>query len=161
MIEAFNYCPKCGKKLINKVVENKNVPYCKDCDELYFPSYNVAVSLIVNYLDKVLLIKQYSKDDYILVAGYVEKGESVEEAAIRELKEETSLDGTFIKVLKTKYFSKTNTLMINCLVKVDSLSYHLNEEVDEACWFNKEEAIKNIKANSLASEFLNNYYIRG
>lgn len=161
MIEAFKYCPKCGKKLTNKIIENKDVPYCKDCDELYFPSYNVAVILIVNYLDKVLLIKQYGKDDYILVAGYVEKGESVEEAAIRELKEETNLAGIFIKVLKTKYFSKTNTLMINCLVEVNSLSYHLNEEVDEACWFNKEEAIKKIKANSLASEFLNNYYLRG
>ena len=40
---------------------------------------------------KILLIQQYGKARNILVAGYVNKGESAEEAVVREVKEETGL----------------------------------------------------------------------
>ena len=53
--------------------------------------YNIAVSMIVvnEETDKIMLIKQYGDPFYILVAGYVNRGEPLENAVVRENKEET------------------------------------------------------------------------
>lgn len=154
----MDYCPKCGNLLIKRYLENEgDVDYCLECDKYYFAYFAVAVSLIVRYKDEILLIKQHHKDRYILVAGYISKYESAEEAAIRELKEETNLECKNIKTLRTEYFQPSNTLMINMLAEVTSKDFHLNAEVDEAKWFNLEEASKNIAPGSLASHFLEKY----
>ena len=89
------YCQVCGSKLVDKELEGEGlVPFCPACNEFRFPMYNVAVSMIVinKKTDKILLIKQYGRDVYILVAGYVNRGEQLEHAVVRELKEETGLD---------------------------------------------------------------------
>ena len=82
----MRYCMHCGHKLDEKYLMGEGmVPYCPSCAEFRFPVYNTAVSMIVmnKELDKVLLIKQYGRDSYILVAGYVNKGEDAEDAAAR------------------------------------------------------------------------------
>ena len=55
--------------------------------------YNVAVSMVVTDEEtgKILLIQQYGKPTYILVAGYVNRGEAEEDAVVREVREETGL----------------------------------------------------------------------
>lgn len=155
----YTYCPKCGRRLVLKEVRDEGkAPYCETCDQLYFPHFNVACSMIVRYKNEVLLIKQYNNNDYILVAGYLKQGESAEEAALRELKEEVNLEGKVTRILKTKYFLKSNTLMINILVDVKSKEVKTNYEVDNYTWFSFDDALKNIKPNSLAKEFYLNFY---
>lgn len=154
----FIYCPNCGKKLDLKEVKDEGlIKYCSSCNEFFFPQFNVACSMIVVYREETLLIKQYNGQDYILVAGYVMQGESVEEAAIREVKEEVGLDVINLKILKTKYFSKSNTLMINLCCEVKDNKVLSNYEVDSYKWFSYEEALNKIKPNSLAKEFYLNY----
>ena len=90
----MKYCMHCGHKLDEKYLMGEGmVPYCPECQEFRFPVYNTAVSMIVmnKELDKVLLIKQYGRDSYILVAGYVNKGEDAEDAVKREVGEEMGL----------------------------------------------------------------------
>ena len=90
-IMEMKYCMHCGHKLDEKYLMGEGmVPYCPECQEFRFPVYNTAVSMIVmnKELDKVLLIKQYGRDSYILVAGYVNKGEDAEDAVKREIGEE-------------------------------------------------------------------------
>ncbi len=155
----YKYCPLCGTKLILEDIKDEGlIPYCPNCKQLYFPHFNVACSMIIKYDNDVLLIKQYGGNDYILVAGYLKRGESAEEAAIREVKEEVDLDVNKLKVLKTKYFSKSNTLMINVLVEVNNKNVKLNYEVDNYSWFGIKEALDKIKPNSLALEFYKNFY---
>ncbi len=155
----YTYCPDCGAKLDLKEIKDEGlIPYCSHCLKFYFPHFNVACSMIVRYKEEVLLIKQYNANDYILVAGYLKQGESAEEAAVRELKEEVNLVGQVTKILKTKYFSKSNTLMINLLVDVVSKDVKMNYEVDSFKWFNYDKALINIKPNSLAKEFYVNFY---
>ena len=91
------YCQECGAKLVIKELENEGmVPFCPGCGQFRFPMYNVAVSMIVadEQSGKILLIQQYGRPAYILVAGYVNRGEQVEHAAVREIKEETGLTVT-------------------------------------------------------------------
>lgn len=79
------------------------MPFCPVCSEYRFPMYNVAVSMIVINLlsEKILLIQQYDKPSYILVAGYVNRTESLENAVAREIKEETGMTVSEIRFNRT------------------------------------------------------------
>lgn len=153
----MKYCLKCGQLLIEKKVEDKLIPYCEACDKLFFPRYNVAVSMIVRYKDDVLLIKQYQKPYPILVAGYVNPFESLEEACIRELKEETSLEVQSLRYLRSFYYVPSETLMVNFEVLVKDPKFQLNEEVDEAAYYPIENACELMNPNSLAYHFMFEY----
>jgi NAD+ diphosphatase len=110
--------------------------------------------------DKVLLIQQYGKPFYILVAGYVNKGEDAEDAAVREVREEMGLHVTSLAFNRSHYFAPSNTLMLNFTATVAGDEPTPNREVDSYDWFTPEEAKANIKEGSLAERFLL-YYLNG
>lgn len=154
----MQYCCKCGAKLKNKYLKNEGmIPFCEHCSEFRFPIYSTAVSMVVqnSNRDKILLIKQYGKPNFVLVAGYINKGEDAENAVKREVMEEIGINVSNIKYNKSKYFSPTNTLMLNfsCVADTEDLS-HITDEVDFARWLSLQEAKENIMEKSLAKEFL-------
>lgn len=153
----MKYCVECGTKLIKKHLENEGeIPYCTNCEEFRFPIYNSAVSMIVinKKKEEILLIKQYGRPFFILVAGYINRGESAENAVAREVLEETGLHVTEMQFNMSKFFEPSNTLMINFTAFVDSDAVSITDEVDSYQWFSFEEARKNIKSGSLAEQFL-------
>ena len=98
------HCFECGTALIEKEMEEEGiVPYCPKCQQYRFPMYNVAVSMIVvdEETGKILLIQQYGKPSYILVAGYVNRGEAEEHAVVREVREETGLEVEHLRFNRT------------------------------------------------------------
>lgn len=158
----MEYCSTCGTRLIEKELEHEGiVPYCPTCQKYCFPIYNTAVSMIVLNpdLDKILLIQQYQKANNVLVAGYINKGESAEEALFREMREEIGREIRGYRYLKSEYFPKTNTLIFNYAVIIDSESLEnvSDWEVDKAQWFSLKEARKAVKPDSLAQRFLWNF----
>ena len=155
------HCFECGAELIEQKLEGEGiVPYCPQCQQFRFPMYNVAVSMIVinQQTGEILLIKQYGRPSFILVAGYVNRGEQVEHAVCREIKEETGMTASHIKFNRTSFFEPSNTLMCNFTAYVkDSSELSPNSEIDSYQWFSPEDARLNIRPNSLASQFLNAY----
>ena len=121
--------------------------------------FNTAVSMIVmnQARDKILLIKQYGRDRYILVAGYVNKGEDAEDAVCREIKEELGLQVTGYRFNRSHYFKPSNTLMLNFTVIVEGEETHPNREIDSYSWFPVSEAKEQIYKGSLAEKFLLGY----
>jgi len=132
--------------LIEKFLESEGrmVPFCPNCNAFRFPLYNVCCSMIVmnRAKDHIVLIKQYGGEEYLLVAGYVNQGESAEETVIREIKEELGLSVKKLKYNKSEYFPRTNTLMLNfgVIVEETSLDGIAQDELDFAQWFTFEEA---------------------
>ncbi|MBR2389199.1 MAG: NUDIX domain-containing protein, partial [Mogibacterium sp.] len=105
--------------------------------------------------DEILLIQQYGRPSYILVAGYVTRGESLEDACRREIREETGMTVSRIKYNRTEFFEKSDSLMCNFTIFVkDASELHTNYEVDRYAWFTRDEARANIRPNSLAEKFL-------
>ena len=158
---SSNYCRECGTRLVPRELENEGiVPYCPACEQYRFPQYNVAVSMIVVNEEKaeILLIQQYGRPSYILVAGYVSKGEALEDAVAREVREETGMTVSRIKFNRTQFFEKSDTLMCNFTAFVkDSSELDPNYEIDSFAWFTRDEARANIRPNSLAEYFLVSY----
>ena len=157
-----NYCNICGSKLekrINKNEFNLEYNFCPKCNTFKFEKFNVACSMIVFNKDKtkVCLVKQYGHDEYILVAGYIMQGENAEVALKREIEEELGVSSNIISFNETRFFAKSNTLMMNFAVSVDESLINTNEEIDSFQFFLIEDAKKEIKENSLAKEFLIDY----
>lgn len=153
----LKFCPECGEKLYLKECENEGmIPFCENCKEFRFPVFSVAVSMVVLNPtgDKILLIKQYGNDFYVLTAGYVNKGENAETAVRREIKEELGVGVSYMRFNATEYFEKSQTLLVNFIAVAESENLNTNYEVDSYKWFSFEDAQKNIKENSLAKRFL-------
>ena len=154
------FCPYCGNKLVLKELEHEGiVPFCTNCNEYRFELFSVAVSMIITNKtrDKILLIKQYNTSFYRFVAGYINKGEAADEAVIREMEEEIGIKPIYLEPLKTGYFSKSETLMLNYLAVVDTLEIKPNYEIDSYKWFNIKDAYDNLRDTSLAKVFFKYY----
>ncbi|SHO48447.1 NAD(+) diphosphatase [Anaerocolumna xylanovorans] len=153
----MNYCAECGTRLeLKKCKEEGLVPYCKSCEAFRFPVFNTAISTVLINRDKnkVLLIQQYGKTDNILVAGYINKGESAEHALAREVMEEMGMTVAAYRFMKSEYYPGSNTLIFNYISMADSEDLSkMTEEVDRAGWYSFEEGKRIIKPGSLAERF--------
>lgn len=93
-LEKFKYCPVCGSKdfAINDFKSKK----CGHCGfTYYFNSSASTVAFILNERDELLVCKRAqepAKGTLDLTGGFVDLGETAEEAITREVKEETGLD---------------------------------------------------------------------
>ena len=153
----MNYCMECGTLLHPREHgEEGLVPYCDTCAAYRHPVFSTAVSLLVldEKEENVLLIRQYGRPHYILVAGYVNQGEDAEDAVRRELLEELGLEVQKLRFNRSRYFPPSNTLMLNFTVTVSGKEARPNWEVDDWRWFSFTEAREAIRPNSLARAFL-------
>jgi NADH pyrophosphatase NudC (nudix superfamily) len=88
----FRFCPKCGRRGI-EAVDNKSMR-CKTCGYVYFHNCTAAVAGIVETPRGVLLTvrNEYPKKGRLdLPGGFVDYNESLEDALVREMKEELNL----------------------------------------------------------------------
>ena len=154
----MNYCMHCGAKLQlrDHPGEGHPVPWCDACGAYRYPVFNSAVSMVVmdEKKERILLIRQYGRPSWVLVAGYVNQGEDAEDAAAREIREELGLTVSSLRFNHSHYFAPSNTLMLNFTATVREEPPRPNEEIDDWAWFSVAEAREHIKPGSLAEAFL-------
>ena len=88
------YCPSCATALSTKEVFGQERPVCPKCGRIIYYDPKVAVVCVVPRHGKVLMILRATDQGYGLwglPGGYVDRGEIVEQAAAREVWEETGL----------------------------------------------------------------------
>ena len=159
-ILSEHFCSICGTELETQYndTENRYVPYCSMCGEYRFPSFDCAVVMIIfnESKDRTLMINQFNDKKFYFVSGYIDKGESAEEAVKRELHEEVGLDVISEGYIGSHYYEPSNTLMFGYWVTVDdNIQPVTNEEVDDYKWLNIAE---DIPMHPLAEIFVNKYF---
>jgi ADP-ribose pyrophosphatase YjhB (NUDIX family) len=94
---AWNYCPTCGAKLTVADDGERPRPHCAACNRFFYSNPVPAACCFVAREDAVLFARRAVEPclgEWSLPGGFVEVGETTEEAVLRELEEETSLRGT-------------------------------------------------------------------
>lgn len=150
----FTYCPHCGKKLIQKEIGDEGlIPYCDSCQVPLWDMFTTSViCAVVNEQREVALIRQdyVSTSNYVCVAGIMKLGESAEDAAIREIKEEIGQDVQRLTFIKTYPYEKKEMLMVGFKALVKKANLTLSREVDSAQWFPFEQALGKLREGSIA-----------
>jgi ADP-ribose pyrophosphatase YjhB (NUDIX family) len=108
-MKEAKYCIICGNILDKKIIEGKIRKYCTFCGYVHYINPIPIVAVVVkNNKGEILVVKrgiEPEKGKWVLPGGFVDEDESPEQAAIRELKEETNLHAEkvkFIKLVSTK-----------------------------------------------------------
>ena len=94
MSQESNFCHQCGSVLHMKEIESKIRPTCLDCGYVLFQDPRLATAVLVTVGRKLVMVKRGVEPfvgSWAFPSGYVDRCESVEEAAVREVKEETGL----------------------------------------------------------------------
>ncbi len=96
------YCPYCGRKTILRKEGEVERLYCSSCKTFFYENPLPVVSCIHTIDKKLLLVKRGNnpyKNRWCLPTGFAESGESIEEAALRELKEESGIEGKIVSLI--------------------------------------------------------------
>jgi ADP-ribose pyrophosphatase YjhB (NUDIX family) len=94
-MDRINFCPRCGVRVELRQAFGRERPVCPQCGYVHFHDPKVAVGVVVEQDGKLLLTKRNHEPkmgEWSFPSGYVESGEKLEDAAVRETKEETGLD---------------------------------------------------------------------
>jgi nucleoside triphosphatase len=113
-----------------------------------FPESTVRL-LIFNLKDEVILFKSHKwPDQYVVSGGHVELGESLEETAIREAKEETGLDIYDLEficfqqfIYDPSFWKPRHFIFFNFACKTDDTNVTLNDESEEYVWIDPRAAL--------------------
>lgn len=102
MKKQRKHCPYCGEVIIKKYEDNVQRDFCPACNSFFYENPLPVVSSILESSRQILLVKRDrapSKGLWCLPTGFAEAGESIEQAALRELQEETGIKGKIVKLL--------------------------------------------------------------
>ena len=98
-----SFCNYCNSSLKIEFLEGKERQVCKNCGQVYYENPLPVASVIVsNERHDLLLVKRGNepfKGMWCFPIGFAETGESIEHAAIRELKEEAGIDGRITQLI--------------------------------------------------------------
>ena len=98
------YCSQCGKKNQFGKIDSSIRYHCPNCKTIHYQNPKPTATLILPRKNQVLLVRRAfepAKGSWSLPGGFLELGETLEEGAKRELKEETNLMGSMSALLGT------------------------------------------------------------
>lgn len=139
---ATLYCSKCGSAAQSDAGGNMRRCCNPDCNQPVFPRTDPAIIVLVADGDRCLLGRQASWPEgrYSTIAGFVEPGESVEDAVRREVYEETNIRVGAVRYHSSQPWPFPSALMLGFVAEATSKDIHLNDgELEDARWFTRQE----------------------
>ena len=134
-------CPGCGDPTH---VENGGWSRrCSTCSAEHFPRTDPVVIMLVTEGDRCLLGRQpgWPGNMYSALAGFVEGGETLEEAVARECDEEASIGVKDVRYVASQPWPFPASIMIGCRAEATSTEIELDShELEHADWFTRDEA---------------------
>lgn len=130
------YCGRCAHPLMDqmKTPEKK----CLNCNISVFPRFSPAVMVLVHDGNKILLARSphFKSGFYSAVAGFIDIGETAEQAAHREVKEELGLEITDLEYFGSQTWPFPDSFMIAFTARYLRGELQIDEhEIEDAQWF--------------------------
>ena len=112
----MKFCPKCAHTLVMADIDGNDRLKCSspDCDYIFWDNPLPVVAAVVEHQGAVILVRQkgWPEKWHGLVTGFLEKGETPEEAILRELHEELGLQGEIRSFIGYYTFYRMNQLIL-------------------------------------------------
>lgn len=138
------FCGTCGSRADADVGGNSRLCGSPDCGKVLFPRVDPAVIVLVSREDQCLLGRQASWPEgrYSTIAGFVEPGESLEDAVRREVFEETNVRVGAVRYHSSQPWPFPSSLMLGFTASADSTAITLNDgELEDAAWFTRDDIL--------------------
>lgn len=142
---SMRYCPSCARPLKSAKLSFSRL--CGFCGKEYFPPVSPAVIMGIMREGKLLLVRRRREKPsdqrlpfHTVLAGFVEAGESAEEAVVREVKEECGLRVRYPVYTASQSWPFPHSLMLGFTAEAEAGELRLCEaELESAGWFAPEE----------------------
>jgi NAD+ diphosphatase len=135
------HCANCGQP--SSPMDGGWKRFCPACKVEHFPRTDPVVIMLLHRGDRCLLGRQavWPKGMYSALAGFLEPGESIEEACAREIWEEAGLRTARVRYHSTQPWPYPSSLMIGLIAEVEDGEATADKtELEEVRWFTREEA---------------------
>lgn len=138
--QSNRFCGRCGSAMTLGTNERKVV--CSHCHQEVFPRINPAVIVAVHDGDRLLMTK-YNRPGswFVLIAGFVEIGETAEDTVRREVMEEAGVKIKNIRYFGSQPWGVPGNLTLGYTAELDGsdeITLDTNE-LSAGCWFQRDE----------------------
>ncbi|QLQ11754.1 MAG: NAD(+) diphosphatase [Nocardioidaceae bacterium] len=138
--QAHRHCPRCGGALIQ--TDAGHAMRCAQCDRQHFPRTDPAVIMLVTDGDRALLGRNqaWPPGRFSTLAGFVDPGESLEQAVAREVLEEVGVEVADVTYFGNQPWPFPASLMVGFFARAVGGEIDVDgAEISEARWFTREE----------------------
>lgn len=140
----FRFCPRCGGSLALKLVKPGEPErlVCERCDYIFFLNPKVAAGCVFESEGKLVLLRRAIEPAYgkwVFPGGFVDRGETVVEAAVRETREEASVEVEVRELLGVFSYSGAPVVVIVYAADIVSGTLEAADETLEARAFERHE----------------------
>jgi ADP-ribose pyrophosphatase YjhB (NUDIX family) len=140
----FKFCPHCGGLLKSSVLRDHEPArlVCSECAFVFYLDPKLVACSVVELDNRIVLLKRDinpQKGRWVLPGGYVDRGEEVEAAALRETKEECGIKIRIRDLLGVYSYTGRIGVVIVYLTEYISGDLIVGDETQEVKLFNAEE----------------------
>jgi NAD+ diphosphatase len=139
--QRHGFCPRCGSPTIMRDAGYRR--FCDNCESEHFPRTDPVVIMLAIH-DGACLVGRNARFPgamYSALAGFIEPGETIEEAVRRELMEEVSVKVGKVRYHSTQPWPFPSSLMIGCIAEAESRDFKVDgTEISDARWLDRDTA---------------------
>lgn len=154
-VENTRFCPSCGQPL--RLHAQETALECPACGRLLFPRIEPCIITLITRGEELLLLRNVrdTQGIYACLAGFVEAGETLEQALRREVREETSLEVENIRYAGSQAWPFPDQLMMAFYADYKSGEIRIQEsEIADARWFRPDALPPLPKPGSIARRLI-------
>jgi ADP-ribose pyrophosphatase YjhB (NUDIX family) len=138
------YCSKCGKQVVEKIPVGDSRPrhVCESCDTIHYQNPKIVAGCIPVWEDRLLLCRRAIEPRYglwTLPAGFMENGESTEQAAARETMEEACAEVDDLSLYGVFSIPQINQVYMMFRARLANGSFQAGEESLDVKLFDEHE----------------------
>jgi NAD+ diphosphatase len=158
---THRFCGRCGHETVRE--DDLHARTCPECGLVRFPRVDPSVLVLVERDGKALLARNetYSEGSFAVLAGFVDSGETLEEAVRREVREEVGVEVEDIRYFGSQPWPYPHGLMVAFTARWASGELEATQgEIAEAGWFAPDELPSLPGRMSIARDLIDDFVRR-